>query len=79
MPLLQMLSITKNFPGLRALDQVDFSCEAGKIHCLVGENGAGKSTLMKIITGVYQPDGGEIWLRGEKVKIRGPVEARRLV
>lgn len=78
MPLLQMLSITKNFPGLRALDQVDFSCEAGKIHCLVGENGAGKSTLMKIITGVYQPDGGEIWLRGEKVKIRGPVEARRL-
>ena len=78
MPLLEMKAIVKDFPGLRALDHVDFSCDGGEIHCLVGENGAGKSTLMKILTGVYQPDGGEIWFEEKKVKIRGILEARRL-
>lgn len=78
MPVLEMKAIVKDFPGLRALDHVDFSCEGGEIHCLVGENGAGKSTLMKILAGIYRPDGGEIWLRGEKATIRGVPDARRL-
>ena len=61
--ILELSHITKTFPGVRALDDVHFDLRHGEIHALIGENGAGKSTLIKVITGVYQPDAGEILLR----------------
>ncbi len=67
MSILEARNITKTFPGVKALDEVVFEVHAGEINCLVGENGAGKSTLIKILTGVYEADGGEIILEGEKV------------
>jgi ribose transport system ATP-binding protein len=76
--LVEMRHITKTFPGVVALDDVTFECRKGKVHAVVGENGAGKSTLMKILAGVYQPDQGEIVLRGESVRIRNPHEAQRM-
>lgn len=63
----QMCNIVKTFPGVRALDHVDFSSQPGEVHGLVGKNGAGKSTLMNILTGIYQPDQGEIWVGGEHI------------
>ena len=75
---LQMLNITKEFPGVVALDDVSFSCRPGEIHALVGENGAGKSTLMKILAGVYHPDRGDIRLKGKPVRLNTPSEAQRL-
>ena len=66
-PILEMRNITKEFPGVKALDNVSFRVNTGEIHCLVGENGAGKSTLMKVLSGVY-PHGqhtGEILLNGQ--------------
>ena len=69
-PILEMKSITKEFPGVKALDEVTFSVKKGEIHCLVGENGAGKSTLMKVLSGVH-PHGtytGEIFVNGELQK-----------
>jgi len=72
LPILEMKHITKEFPGVRALDDVSFKVEREKIHCLVGENGAGKSTLMKVLSGVY-PYGtyeGEIYLDGELQKFK---------
>src|SRR6185369_14094775 len=76
--LLELRGISKSFGASQALSQVDFSLEAGEIHALCGENGAGKSTLMNIIDGIYQPDGGEIFVDGRKVVIEGPREAMRL-
>jgi len=73
--LLEMRSITKMFPGVVALDNVSIKVEAGTVHGLIGENGAGKSTLMKVLIGLYHIDGGEILLRGEKVRIGSPKEA----
>lgn len=73
MPLLEMHDIVKEFPGVRALDGVSLSLEAGEFHALVGENGAGKSTLMKVLSGVY-PTGtfrGEILINGEQKRFRG--------
>lgn len=67
--------MTKVFPGVKALDNVDFSLHSGEVHVLVGENGAGKSTLAKCILGVYQPDAGEIFMNGQKVSFRNPKEA----
>src|SRR5581483_4751985 len=72
-----MREISKSFPGVQALDHVTFKCQQGQVHALVGENGAGKSTLMKILAGVYQPDGGEIILRGEPVRLQNPKEAQK--
>lgn len=74
-PLLQMLGISKTFPGVRALDSVDFELYPGEIHALVGENGAGKSTLIKILSGALPADEGRIVLRGSEVTFRNPREA----
>ncbi len=77
-PILELSRITKTFPGVRALDEVRFELLPGEIHALIGENGAGKSTLIKIITGVYQPDGGEIRVEGRPVQMHGPSDSQRL-
>jgi ribose transport system ATP-binding protein len=78
LPLLQMRRISKAFPGVRALDGVDFDLQAGEVHVLLGENGAGKSTLMKILSGAYRSDSGEVWLKGEVVRLQSPAEALHL-
>ena len=72
---LQMRNISKVFPGVTALNDVSLNIEKGKVHALIGENGAGKSTLMKILSGIYNSDKGEIILRGKKVNINGPKDA----
>ena len=74
--ILEMRGITKTFPGVKALDNVNFKVRRGEIHCLVGENGAGKSTLMKILTGVYTKDEGTIELFGSPVEIHSPRDAQ---
>lgn len=68
--MLELKNVSKIFPGVRALDDVSLAFEKGEIHALMGENGAGKSTLMKIITGIYQPDMGAVYLDGEKVEMK---------
>lgn len=70
--ILELNGITKIFPGVKALDKVHFNLKAGEIHAIMGENGAGKSTFIKVITGVHQPDEGEIILRGERMKFSNP-------
>ena len=70
------ISIKKHFPGVEVLKGVSFSLDKGKIYGLVGENGAGKSTLVKILMGIHQPDGGEIFIGGEKARIKEPSQAR---
>ncbi|MEO1951251.1 MULTISPECIES: sugar ABC transporter ATP-binding protein [Thioclava] len=78
-PFLEMIGISKTFPGVKALDHVDLHLNSGEVHVLAGENGAGKSTLMKIMTGVLRADpGGEIRVEGEPVVIKNPVHARSL-
>lgn len=74
-PLLMMKGITKSFPGVKALQDVELSILAGEVHFLLGENGAGKSTLMKILSGVYSKDSGEIWINGNLVEINSPRKA----
>ena len=76
--LIEMREITKDFPGVRALNAVTISVERAEIRGIVGENGAGKSTLIKILSGAYLPDRGEIWLGGKKVVYRNPVQALEL-
>ena len=76
--LLEMKNITKTFPGVKALDNVNLKVEEGEIHALVGENGAGKSTLMKVLSGVYTRDGGEIMAFGNKVEKMTPKRAKEL-
>ncbi|NKK87459.1 ATP-binding cassette domain-containing protein [Rhizobium leguminosarum bv. viciae] len=75
-PALDMRAISKSFPGVRALDGVDFDCHAGEVHALCGENGAGKSTLMKILGAVYRPDSGQLRIGGEIADFKHPREAR---
>lgn len=67
--LLEVYEVSKYFPGVVALDQVNFDLQPGEVHCLMGENGAGKSTIVKILAGVYQPDGGTLYLNGQPVVI----------
>ena len=74
-PLLALRGIGKRFPGVVALNGVDFSVRSGEIHALLGENGAGKSTLIKVLTGVYAPDAGEIRLAGARIAPASPKEA----
>lgn len=75
--LLEMRQIDKQFSGVHALDHVNFRVRAGEIHALMGENGAGKSTLMKVLTGLYRKDAGEIVLDGEQVSFNSPLDAQR--
>lgn len=76
--LLSIRSLTKIFPGTKALDDVDFDLKAGEVHALLGENGAGKSTLIKCLTGAYRRDGGTMALNGVEIDPRSTVEAQDL-
>ena len=75
--ILTLKNITKEFPGVKALDDVTINIERGTIHGLVGENGAGKYTLIKVLAGIYQPNKGEIILDGKPCRFNSPIEARR--
>ena len=66
--ILEMIDISKSFPGVKALDQMKLSVRKGTVHALMGENGAGKSTLMKILIGLYPKDEGKILLDGEEIR-----------
>lgn len=77
-PLLRLVNISKNFGAVRALDKVSLELYSGEVLGLVGDNGAGKSTLIKIISGVYQPDEGEIFFQEEKINIPDPAHAKSL-
>lgn len=76
--LVQLTGIEKRYPGVRALQGVDFDLRAGEIHALAGENGAGKSTLMKVLGGVILPDEGEVRIRGELTRLSGPRDALKM-
>ena len=76
--ILELRNVSKTFPGVKALENVHFELRPGEIHALMGENGAGKSTFIKIITGVYQPDSGDVFLSGTKVSIKNPLDAQAL-
>ena len=73
--ILEVKNITKRFGGLTAVDDVGFYVDHGEVVALVGDNGAGKSTLIKVISGVYKPDAGEIFLNGSKIHIESPIDA----
>src|SRR5688572_2075173 len=75
-PVIEMRDISITFPGVKALDGVDFRMFPGEVHSLMGENGAGKSTLIKALTGVYGIDSGTIALSGERVSFSGPAQAQ---
>ena len=76
--IIEMLNITKEFPGIIANDNVTLRLRKGEIHALLGENGAGKSTLMSVLFGLYQPEKGEIRKNGQVVHIDNPNDANRL-
>ena len=75
-PVLEALGVEKRFAGVRALAGVDLTVRPGEVHALVGENGAGKSTLIKVLTGVYQPDAGELRYQGATARFAGPPDAQ---
>jgi len=75
--MLEMKNITKSFPGVKALENVDFKIESGEVHALIGANGAGKSTLMKILAGTYEDYEGEILIDNNKLEIKNPIDAKR--
>lgn len=75
---IEMLNITKEFPGIIANDDITLRLKQGEIHALLGENGAGKSTLMSVLFGLYQPEKGVIKVKGKEVKIKGPLDANAL-
>ena len=75
---IEMLNITKRFPGIVANDNITLRLKKGEIHALLGENGAGKSTLMSVLFGLYQPEEGEIHKDGVKVEINNPNDANAL-
>ena len=73
---LELKGITKIFPGVKALNNVQFQLKPGEVHALMGENGAGKSTFIKVITGVHKAEEGEMFLNGQKVDFKGPKDAQ---
>ena len=73
--ILQMMNITKEFPGVKALDNVSLNVKPGTVHALMGENGAGKSTLMKCLFGIYQKNDGKIFLEGKEVEFQNTRQA----
>ena len=73
--LLEIRDLEKTFPGVRALKGVKLTVNKGEVHALMGENGAGKSTLIKVLTGIYQKNGGTICFDGEEIDCRTPMEA----
>ena len=75
---LSVRNISKSFPGVQALSSVSLDIRRGEVHVLMGENGAGKSTLMKLLAGIYEPDGGEILLEGTPVRMENPLKAQKL-
>lgn len=77
-PIIRMLSMVKRFPGVTALDRVDFEVQPGEVHGLVGENGAGKTTLVNILVGMLQPDGGRVFFNGQEIRGMTPGRARAL-
>jgi len=77
-PVLSMKRITKAFPGVKALSAVDFRLFKGEVHAIMGQNGAGKSTLVKVLTGVHQPDAGEILMEGRPIRPDSPLAAQKL-
>ncbi|WP_437670194.1 sugar ABC transporter ATP-binding protein [Sorangium sp. So ce131] len=77
-PVLEMTRISKGFPGVQALQSVDFRMLPGEVHALMGQNGAGKSTLVKVLTGVHPADGGHILLEGREIRPTSPLEAQKL-
>src|SRR3970040_2681607 len=72
---LELKGITKRFPGVVANEEIDLTVMPGEIHALLAENGAGKSTLMNVLYGLYQPDEGEIIVKGKKIKVHSPNDA----
>src|SRR4051812_17810171 len=78
MPAVELIGITKSFPGVLANDDISLSVRRGEVHCLLGENGAGKSTLMSILAGMVRPDEGTIRIDGRDVEISSPRRALEL-
>ncbi|MDO4345094.1 MAG: sugar ABC transporter ATP-binding protein [Eubacteriales bacterium] len=76
-PLLEMKNISKSFPGVKALDNLNFNLQKGEVHGILGENGAGKSTLIKVLGGIYRPEQGEIVIDGKTAQIAGVIDARK--
>lgn len=76
-PFLELKGVSKVFPGVRALDNINLEILPGEVHGLVGENGAGKSTLIKILTGAYKNDAGKIYIEGKEAVINGPRDAMK--
>lgn len=76
--LLEVKNLSKSFGNVHALSSVDFTLNAGEVHALLGENGAGKSSLIKVITGVYKPDAGQIFLNGQQIEVNNPHDAQKL-
>ena len=76
-PVLEVKDLDKQFVGVHAVDHVSFQCYPGTVHVLQGENGAGKSTILKMLSGLYRPDSGEIRLHGKSVSFKQPKDAQK--